>query len=78
MPYSESIGFIANINKPDDIDFVFYVVAHEMGHQWWAHQVIGANMEGATLLVRNVGAVFRADGHGKRIWPRPDAQIPQV
>jgi len=50
MPYSESIGFIANINKPDDIDFVFYVVAHEMGHQWWAHQVIGANMEGATLL----------------------------
>jgi ABC-type transport system involved in multi-copper enzyme maturation permease subunit len=50
MPYSESIGFIANINKPDDIDFVFYVVAHEMGHQWWAHQVIGANMEGATVL----------------------------
>jgi ABC-2 type transport system permease protein len=50
MPYSESIGFIANINKPDDIDFVFYVVAHEMGHQWWAHQVVGANMEGATLL----------------------------
>jgi len=50
MPYSEAIGFIANINKPDDIDFVFYVVAHEVGHQWWAHQVIGANMEGATLL----------------------------
>jgi aminopeptidase N len=29
---------------------VFYVVAHEMAHQWWAHQVIGANMQGATLL----------------------------
>ena len=29
---------------------VFYVVAHEMGHQWWAHQVVGANMQGATLL----------------------------
>ncbi|HWZ44865.1 MAG TPA: M1 family aminopeptidase, partial [Candidatus Saccharimonadales bacterium] len=50
MPYSESIGFIANINHPDDIDMVFYVVGHEMGHQWWAHQVVGANMEGATLL----------------------------
>ena len=50
MPYSESIGFIANLNHPDDIDLVFYVVAHEMAHQWWAHQVIGANMEGATLL----------------------------
>jgi phage-related holin len=50
MPYSESIGFIANLNRPDDIDSVFYVVAHEMAHQWWAHQVIGADMEGATLL----------------------------
>jgi ABC-2 type transport system permease protein len=50
MPYSESIGFIADISKPDDIDMVYYVVAHEMGHQWWAYQVIGANMQGATLL----------------------------
>jgi len=50
MPYSESIGFIANLNHPDDIDMVFYVVAHEMAHQWWAHQVVGANMQGATLL----------------------------
>ncbi len=50
MPYSESIGFIADIEKPDDIDMVFYVVAHEMAHQWWAHQLIGANMEGATSM----------------------------
>jgi len=50
MPYSEAIGFIADLSNPDDIDSVFYVVAHEMAHQWWAHQVIGANMEGATLL----------------------------
>jgi ABC-type transport system involved in multi-copper enzyme maturation permease subunit len=50
MPYSEGIGFIANLNHPDDIDMVFYVVAHEMGHQWWAHQVMGANMQGSTLL----------------------------
>jgi len=50
MPYSESIGFIANLEKPDDIDMVYYVVAHEMAHQWWAHQVIGANMQGGTLL----------------------------
>jgi len=28
---------------------VYYVVAHEMAHQWWAHQVIGANMQGATM-----------------------------
>jgi hypothetical protein len=50
MPYSESFGFIANLSHPDDIDNVFYVVAHEMGHQWWDDQVMGANMEGADLL----------------------------
>ena len=50
MPYSESIGFIADLEKPDAIDKVTYVVAHEIGHQWWAHQVVGANMQGATAL----------------------------
>lgn len=50
MPYSEAIGFITDLREPEDIDPVFYVVAHEVGHQWWAHQVIGAVMQGATLL----------------------------
>ncbi len=50
MPYSESMGFIADFSDTADVDMVFYVVAHEMGHQWWAHQVIGADMQGSTLL----------------------------
>ena len=50
MPYSESIGFIARIDPEVDVDMVKYIVAHEMAHQWWAHQVVGARMEGATLL----------------------------
>jgi ABC-2 type transport system permease protein len=50
MPYSESIGFVQDIDETNGIDMVFYVVAHEMGHQWWAHQVIGAEMQGATFL----------------------------
>jgi ABC-type transport system involved in multi-copper enzyme maturation permease subunit len=50
IPYSEAIGFIARIEKPDDIDYPFYVTAHEVAHQWWAHQVIGANVQGATVL----------------------------
>lgn len=50
MPYAESIGFIIDLTKKEDIDMVFYVVAHEMAHQWWAHQVIGADMQGSTLL----------------------------
>ncbi len=50
MPYSEGIGFIANLNEKDAIDMVTYIVAHEMAHQWWAHQVVGSNMQGATML----------------------------
>ncbi|MGB1015005.1 MAG: ABC transporter permease/M1 family aminopeptidase, partial [Nannocystaceae bacterium] len=49
IPYSEGIGFIANLRDPDAIDYVFYVTAHEVAHQWWAHQVIGADVQGATV-----------------------------
>lgn len=51
IPYSESIGFIARVqDEEEDIDFPFYVTAHEVGHQWWAHQVIGGNVQGGTML----------------------------
>ena len=48
MPYSESIGFITDLSAEEDIDMVFYVVAHE-----WA-TILGTpgwrRMQGATLL----------------------------
>jgi ABC-2 type transport system permease protein len=51
IPFSESIGFIARLDdRPDAIDYVSYVTAHEVAHQWWAHQVMGGNVQGATLL----------------------------
>ena len=50
IPYSEDIGFIARLEDPNDIDYPFYVTAHEVAHQWWAHQVIGANAQGSMLL----------------------------
>ena len=52
MPFSEGIGFIIDLRDvtKDDIDQVFYVVAHEMGHQYWAHQVSGANMQGSEMM----------------------------
>ena len=50
VPFSEAIGFIADLRKPSDIDYVTYVTAHEIGHQWWAHQAIGASVQGVTML----------------------------
>ena len=52
IPFSEAIGFIADVDDDDNdnVDYPFSVTAHELAHQWWAHQVIGANAKGATLL----------------------------
>jgi ABC-2 type transport system permease protein len=56
IPFSESIGFITYVNpkKADAVDLPFFVTAHEVGHQWWAHQVISANVEGATSIVETL------------------------
>jgi hypothetical protein len=52
IPYSESVGFIAKVDdkNPKDLDYPFYVTAHEVAHQWWGHQLVGANTRGSTVL----------------------------
>jgi ABC-2 type transport system permease protein len=50
IPYSEDIGFIADLRDEEDIDYVTFVTAHEMGHQWWGHQVMPANVQGSAVL----------------------------
>jgi ABC-type transport system involved in multi-copper enzyme maturation permease subunit len=54
IPYSEGIGFIADYDDAEKIDLVTYVTAHEVGHQWWAHQVMSGEMQGMTLLVETL------------------------
>lgn len=52
IPFSEGIGFTNKVDTADrrQIDMPFYITAHEVAHQWWAHQVIGANVQGATVM----------------------------
>jgi hypothetical protein len=56
IPFSEGIGFITYVDpsKKDAINLPFFVTAHEVGHQWWAHQVVSANTEGATAIVETL------------------------
>src|SRR6185295_18945028 len=56
IPYSEAVGFIARVrdDDPDDIDYPYYVTAHELAHQWWGHQVPGADVQGETMLVETL------------------------
>ncbi|MDG2356836.1 MAG: M1 family aminopeptidase [Polaribacter sp.] len=52
IPFSESVGFIADVDDQDTdgVDYPFAITVHEVAHQWWAHQVIGADVLGATML----------------------------
>jgi aminopeptidase N len=50
IPWSENLFFIADYRDTSKIDMVTYIGAHEIGHQWWAHQVIGADQQGRTTL----------------------------
>lgn len=44
---SESMGF----NSHDQgIDPVKFVTVHEVAHQWWNHQVVSANVQGASMI----------------------------
>ncbi|UVW27078.1 M1 family aminopeptidase [Massilia sp. H6] len=54
IPFSEAIGFIADLRDKQDIDYVFYVTAHELAHQWWGHQVTAANVQGASMLIESL------------------------
>ncbi|MCT4663975.1 MAG: M1 family aminopeptidase [Flavobacteriales bacterium] len=52
IPFSEAVGFIANNDTTDQVgvNYCFAITVHELAHQWWAHQVIGADVLGATML----------------------------
>jgi len=50
VPWSEGIFFIADNRDPTRVDMVTYVGAHELAHQWWAHQEIEADEQGGPIL----------------------------
>ena len=53
IPYSEDIGFLTRLGASDKIDVATYVTAHEIAHQWWGHQLVPSNQQGATMLVES-------------------------
>ncbi len=50
VPFSEAFGFVSDFSDPEDIDYAFYVTAHEVGHQWWGHQVMPRATNGASTV----------------------------
>ena len=52
IPFAGDAGFIADVDDSDEggVDYTYAITVHEVAHQWWAHQVIGADVLGATML----------------------------
>lgn len=50
VPFSESFGWVADFSDPNDFDYVYYVTAHELAHQWWGHQITPNYTRGANLI----------------------------
>jgi aminopeptidase N len=54
VPFSESIGFVLDIDDEADVDMAFYVTAHEIAHQWFGMQVAAANVKGRHLILETL------------------------
>lgn len=72
IPFSEGVGFIAEVDDSEDggVDYGFAITVHELAHQWWAHQVIGADVKGATMLSESMSDYVKLKvlehEHGKK------------
>jgi ABC-2 type transport system permease protein len=67
IPYSEVVGFISDYDAPETIDYVTFLTAHELAHQYWAHQIAGAHMEGREVLSETL-AQYSAMMVAKRLY----------
>jgi ABC-2 type transport system permease protein len=54
IPYSETYGFISDFRSPETIDHVTATTAHELAHQYWAHQVTPADVEGSMVITETL------------------------
>lgn len=74
VPYSESFGWVGNFDDPEDIDYAFYVTAHEVAHQWWGHQIApsatrGSNQISETMAQYGAMMVLK-DRYGEAVMPK--------
>ena len=52
--FSEKIGFNMDLSDPKRLDFLSYVASHELAHQYWFHQLMPADMQGAEVLTEGL------------------------
>ena len=75
IPFSESIGFIARLKDKDAIDYPFYVTAHEVAHQWFGYQVLGADVQGSSMLSESMAQYAAVMVLQTGVWAGEDSAI---
>jgi ABC-2 type transport system permease protein len=50
VPFSEDLGWLQSNRDAKKIDILTFVTAHEIAHQWFAHQFVGGDKQGSTML----------------------------
>jgi ABC-2 type transport system permease protein len=50
ISYAEAFGWLTRVDEDQHFDLTSAVVAHEVAHQWWGHQVVPASVEGAGVV----------------------------
>ncbi len=53
FPNTIAVGegiFAMDLRNAGELDMVTMLIAHEIAHQWWGHQVVGARMQGGAML----------------------------
>lgn len=54
ITYTEGFPLVRVAADPRKIDFPFAIVAHEVSHQWWGHQLVPAAVEGGAFLAESL------------------------
>jgi ABC-2 type transport system permease protein len=67
IAYSELSGFTSDYRQAEEVDSLTLLTAHEFAHQYWGHQVVGAEIEGASLLTEGL-AQYSAMMVGKKLY----------
>ena len=49
-PFTETFWITRVLDPNKDIDFAYFVTAHELAHQWWAHQLVGGMVAGSNMM----------------------------
>jgi ABC-2 type transport system permease protein len=51
---SEDAGITARLDRPRELAGAYLGIAHEVSHQWWAYQAIGANQQGSMMVMETL------------------------